>query len=658
MNNENNKKNNKIIKSLILLFLSFLILIICFLSYKIIQNTKLKTRTIMIYMVGSNLESDAGLGTADLDSIKYDQMDNKNVKVVVIAGGSENWNNDYISKDETSIYELKEEGYVKVKQNQLLNMGDDKIFSDFLNFVYNNYKSDEYDLILWNHGGAIHGSEYDDLSNDYLSLTEMKKGLTNSKFNKNNKLELIMFETCLNGTLEVGNMISDYADYLVASEEITIGTSYTSVLDFINNIELKDNGYDVGLKFIDSYKNQIKEYIEVYSFSSNESVSLYSTYSIVKLSNIDNLVKSVNEFVNDIDITSNYNEVARVRSNLYQYAYTQGNDSSYDMVDLYNLVYNLKDLSSNKANKVLKEFDKTVLYNWATNDDSRGISIYFPYNADVKTKSSFLNIYEDFNELTDYKLFISKFNQIQNSATKNYSFSKNKSTITKKDNESDFTLELTEEQLKGFAKAEYLVFEKINNNEYRPIYKGKNVTLNENKLSANIKGKLLKTTDKKDKNSDYVLYLNEIDEDKDYIKYNTVGILTKIPKINDEDFFNKYEISSVNINLIRNKKTDDVNISSIIKLEDEDTLKSSSIALDIKNYTSISFGSTGWKIANEDGSYNENFENNGSFEGMEYKIENLEFKIEDFQENKDYYCVFRIYDVNNNYYYSKLLKMN
>ena len=38
-----------------------------------------------------------------------------------------------------------------------------------------NYKTDEYDLIFWNHGGAIIGSEFDDLSGDNLTLKEMKE---------------------------------------------------------------------------------------------------------------------------------------------------------------------------------------------------------------------------------------------------------------------------------------------------------------------------------------------------------------------------------------------------------------------------------------------------------------------------------------------------
>ena len=651
-------KKDKKIKYLICIVLFAMVLIICFLSYNIFKNSKLKSRTIMIYMVGSNLESDAGLATTDLNSIDYNIMDNKNVKVVLIAGGSETWNNDYIDKDETSIYELKENGFVKIKENSLQNMGDKNVLAEFLNYSYKRYKSDEYDLIFWNHGGAIQGSEFDDLSDDYLSLKEISEGLENSKFNSKNKLELIMFRTCLNGTLEMSSMINEYADYLVASEEVTIGTKFTSVLDFINNINLKDNGYDVGLKFINSYKNQINEYKNVYSFNQDEENPLYSTYSIVKLSNVNNLIKSINEFVSDIDVTNNYNEIAKVRSNLYQYAYTQADEESYDMIDLYNLIDKLKKLSPSKANKVLKELNKTILYNWATNSESRGISIYFPYNGSSKIKNAFLNIYDDFTELDDYKKFITKFNQIQESSTKKYSFSDNKTNIKTVNNTSDFEVELTKEQLEGFAKAEYFVFESVDTEGYyRPIYRGKNVLLDGNKLSASIKGRLVKAIDKKNKDSDYVVFLKEIEENDNYIKYWTSSVISKIPGVND-DF--KFETESINMNLIRDKKTDEIKITSVIKSEEakDEILKPNTVALDIKDYTTISFGSMGWNLIDKNGNYNENFDRDGIFRGMEYNIENLEFKVDDFSKEKDYYCVFRIYDVNNNYYYSKVVKMN
>ena len=108
-NNKNNKhKKNKGI--LLLSLLAFIAIVVIIVVLIVLANKKDEfdgnyTRTIMIYMVGSNLETQSGLGTVDLESIDYNKMDNENINVVLIAGGTEEWDNDYIDPDETSIYE-------------------------------------------------------------------------------------------------------------------------------------------------------------------------------------------------------------------------------------------------------------------------------------------------------------------------------------------------------------------------------------------------------------------------------------------------------------------------------------------------------------------------------------------------------------------------
>ena len=283
---KNDKKNLFVLGIIISIIITIVFSTITVMA---IMNGKQRSRTIMIYMVGSNLESQAGLATADLNSIN--NISNQYTRVLLIAGGSRKWKNDYINSEETSIYELTNSGFKKVKDQPKQNMGAQETFSNFLSFAYDYSKSDEYDLIFWNHGGAIDGSEYDELnSNDNLSLAEMETSLQGSPFSKK-KLEVVIFRTCLNGTIEVDSTFSNYAKYLVASEEVTLGASNTSVLNFINELSPKDSAQDVGKKFINSYKRQINDLKSYTTLSSDDSI--YSTYSLINLSNVDKLNKSV-----------------------------------------------------------------------------------------------------------------------------------------------------------------------------------------------------------------------------------------------------------------------------------------------------------------------------------------------------------------------------
>lgn len=630
--------------------IAFVATVFLFILFLILGRDKNYSRTVMIYMVGSNLESENGLGTVDLDSIDYNRMDNENVNVVLIAGGSKEWDNNYIDENETSIYELTEEGYEKVKTQSIQNMGSSTVLRDFLNYVYDNYKTDKYDLIFWNHGGAILGSEFDDLSGDNLSLEEMKSGLSMSSFN-NKKLETVIFRTCLNGTIEIADTFKDYSEYLVASEEITLGTSIASVLNFVNEIETADSGYDVSVKFVNSYKNQINELKQFYGSTQ----SIYSTYSVIDLSKVEDLVVSLNDFVSDINVSQNYNDIAKVRSNLYQYAYSQAEDPSYDMVDLYNLVDGLKNLSLEKAEKVLENLESAVVYNWATNDNSRGMSIYFPYNAGSAEKKYLLSIYDSFASFGDYNTFISKFYSVQSNATKSYSFTSNEINVSTEQGVSDFTLQLTDEQLAGYARAEYMVFMDKGDGYFYPVYQGNEVTLNGSSLNASINGRHLKILDETGKA--VTIPLIETYSEEDYIKYNASVMLQDYSAAEVSD----WKIDGAQLSLVLDKKTGEVTVGSVL-LNEEDDNKPVTVAVDLKDYQYITFGSMSHKLLDENGNFDLNvYENNsnGVFEGVEISVDEVsDFKLSSFDDENDYYCVFRIYDVNNNYNYSKLVKMN
>ena len=176
----------------------------------------------------------------------------------------------------------------------------------------------------------------------------------------------------------------------------------------------------------------------------NVEYNTYSTYSMVDLNNYDELNKKIDIFFKKIDVTGNYYNIARIRSNMYQYGYDLANQPMYDMVDLYTLVSELKTLAPNEANDLLKELDKTIILNYATNDKSKGISIYFPYNGDRGSIKNFLNTYDSLSYADGYDNFINDFNLVKNGyAANRLSFAKNTVKFDSKNEKVDFTLELT-----------------------------------------------------------------------------------------------------------------------------------------------------------------------------------------------------------------------
>lgn len=643
------KKNN--LKILLYILIGILALLICLIVVFSLNKKDFTTRTFMIYMVGSDLESEGSMGTYELAGIDQTLVDLENVNVVLIAGGASKWSNDYIDENETSIFQLTNNGFVKVKQQQRHNMGDSSTLSNFINFVTSHYITDEYELLFWNHGGAILGSEFDELSNnDYLSLEEVSQALSQTSFNKKNKIESIIFSTCLNGTIENANVFKDYADYFIASEEISMSVSNKSDFSFINDVTPETKSLDIGKMFINKYKEKLAYLKEAYEIQ-NEEYNIYSTYSIVDLNNMDNLNNAVDNFFEKIDVVSNYNTIAKVRSELYQYAYKQSGESIYDTVDLYNLISNLKHLSPKTAEKALNELENTVIYNYATDPSSRGISIYFPYNGSKQAQNMFLDIYDNISDIDNYNNFITEFNNLKNTNSVNkLSFNNNKSDVKLNDSEADFELELTEEQVKNYAKAQYLVFRDNKDGTYLPVYKGIEVDLENNTLKAKIKDRQLKIISKSD-GLENILTLFEEEVGNTFIKYNTIVTLENFSSNNLDD----WKMETATLSLLLDKNTNKVNVSSIL-LSAKNDLPGRTM-VDLKDYTHVVFASSSYNVMNEDGTYNENWESNGTIKGLEVDVGDFEFELQDYNDGYDYYCVFIIFDVNNNSYYSKLIKM-
>ena len=607
------------------------------------NEPKYVSRTIMIYMVGSNLESDAGFGSEELRAIDYDVMDHENINVVLIAGGSKKWYNNYVDISETSIFELTADGFKKVKQQSKRNMGSEEVLADFLSYVYDNYKTDRYDLIFWDHGGAIMGANQDELyNNDFLTLEEFQGAMKRSPFNPDNKIEVIAFSTCLNGTIEVADTFKDYAQYLVASEEETQSVVGGSDFEFINSIQNTDKAYDFAYKFVDGYKKKMNSYKKRASYNDKKS---YSTYSVVNLENVDKLVDAVNDFFADVDASEYYNEISRVRANIYQYP---EESTEFDMVDLYNLVDGLKEISPEKAQKVLDTFEETVAYNWATNSQSRGLSIYFPYKSHRNYISMYKSIYNKLTNFTKYSKFIEKYDTIRSSGgTTSKSYQDNKTTVSYKNNEADFTLELTKDQLETFASAKYMVFRDNKDGTYKPFYLNGSASLDGNKVNAKIRGKQLMITFDKDEDGldSYPLILNELDDDEKYTRYTTAVIL--------EDFRNDdWKMDRANITLIYDKKTGKIEVADVIAASD-DELTPSRISLVLDDYQYVAFSASSSYYIDEDG-----FTSNGVITGYEIGVNEFEYELENFDDGYDYYCVFVIEDTYGNTSLSKLVKMN
>lgn len=582
---------------------------------KIYKNLNKKNRTVMIYMVGSDLESVSKQGTFSISDIGAEKIDLKNTNIIMMAGGAKVWHNDTVKADKIGIYELEENGFVLKKSFPIENMGSSKVLEQFLDYSYNNYPSDNYDIVFWNHGLGAIGLEHDEVADDFLSIKELDDAFKNSKFNKK-KLELTIFFNCLSSNLQIAKVMKNYSEYMVASEEILYMSKALNRFGFLSKIKPDDNGYDIAHKFIKQSNKVVSEY------NGTHRKKVDSTLSIIDLTKIDELDKNLNEFFDSIDVNKNYMDIANIRRSLYTYGNVQTTD--YDVVDLYSLVEELMSLSNNKQkfSNLLKSIKKSIVYTSSLNSYSNGLSIYFPYYGSNKVIENHLNVFKSlWND--NYLSFVNDFYEIRSGI--NRAKRQNKEDINLKNNityDNNFiSIALTEKELKSFRDAKVYIFTK-NNNRFDLLLKTNDIDLENNNLVFD-SSNLLKV------NNNYVT-LDNINNFKVY------------GSLNDDN--NKVDVINY-INVNDNKASI---VESIFKT---DGLVSPGI-LELDDYKSLSFYKYSYNLL-EDGKINEYWKDTEEKEEIDANFENLDMSITNNDLN-NYYVLIEVYDINNDVLYSEL----
>ena len=641
-----NTKKIVIISSLstILLFLLVTALLLGF--------SKDNSRTIMIYMSGNNLESNSGLASDDLDGIEPDKINFEKTNVLVYTGGTKKWHNDYISNDENAIYELTKDGFKKVKSYDKSNMGDQNSLKTFLNYCYDNYKTGKYDLVMWDHGHGSLGSIGDEYTGDILFLNEISDALRRSRFNSYNKIETVVFRTCLNGTLEMATILSPYAEYMVASEEVTRGGSGLTVLSFINNVNSTDSGKKFGERFINSYQDQMK-IINDKSFSPYD-----STYSIINLSKISGLLDRMNTFFGKVDADSNYNDIAKIRSAMHQYAKSTVNSKNVDTIDLYELVDNLK-IYSNSDAETLENYlkNEVVEYNWSTNTHSNGLSVYFPYYGDLVTQENHMQLYDYIKTSKNYKKLITQFYKGKSDSKRAYSFDLSDNEIVKEGKE--FKLKLSEEEIKNYSRAEYVIFRKEANGYFTPLYMADDPKLDKDGyLTSNMTNNVIMLVDERDNNKSFIFTekVESTNKDKEYLTSIYLYCVNYDDPTSDS-YCSRMDSGTAHIMVDKNNN---IYMDKIYIKTDatEDKLESiDSTVVKVDDYTSIQFPIFQYNILDENGNYTTDWESNRTKYLLEVLPDSYHFELGSLNDG-EYYCLFKIYDGQGNGYYSNLVSIN
>ncbi len=174
-------------------------------------------RTVMVYMVGSDLEERFSAASRDLKEMVQSGADPERVNVVFALGGCRGWTIVPLYDGEMRVGALKSGGQVDwLDAAQQRDMAQPETLRYFIDTAMAACPAEHIDLILWDHGGGLYGYGRDSVSGNIMSVQDVAAALESCSVER---FEAIVFDACLMGSVEVAALLSPYCDYYVASEE-------------------------------------------------------------------------------------------------------------------------------------------------------------------------------------------------------------------------------------------------------------------------------------------------------------------------------------------------------------------------------------------------------------------------------------------------------
>ena len=262
-----------------------------------------------------------------------------------------------------------------------LDSGSGDTIADFAIWGINTYRANKYMLVLWDHGGGWTSHSSDETSGTDVNLPQTVAALERIIAETGiGQLEVIGFDMCLMGQLEVYQAMAPFARYGIASQENEPGAGWFYVFldELVRNPAM--DGAQLGQHVVDYFMYFLREVVgdqDVYGLAT------------VDLSRSAPLMDAVNQFVDTVAANPQraLSPVGVARNNTIQYGgfddpQVQGYWSS---VDLYRFMELLADVApapeiAQSATGVMGAVRQFVVYEDHVEalNGSNGVSIYFP----------------------------------------------------------------------------------------------------------------------------------------------------------------------------------------------------------------------------------------------------------------------------------------
>lgn len=465
--------------------------------------------TILVYLNGSDLESNYGMATEDLIEMIEAVYDRDDIRVVVQTGGTRRWQNSSVPNDRLARFLVTHDDIELLHELPAASMGESDTLTDFINFGMRYFPADRYGLIFWNHGGgSVSGYAVDEIFDyDGLSLAEINTALLNSTAAQT-KLEFIGFDACLMASVETAYIAKNYAHYLVASEELEpgYGWDYKAWLTGLGANPGAD-GYELGIMICDAY-------VDFYNtYGMRDSLTMLS---VVDLSRIDYVVEALEDFVAAANLTDNdFSAIAKPRSQAHEFGMPSDYSGSIDMVDIVHLAMQYQSMFPLQTKQLIDAVEAAVVYRTqgAYVSNAYGLSMFFPFTGKGQAVAR-MGVYQTTGFSAKYINFVTDFTSTLTGERLSYL------EVPEMSQEGNwYDIYLSPEELANMSAIFFTVWIHIEDDLYVQIYEDSFVEISESgQILTQYDGAITTINDE-------IACLYEVERGEDYIRFAVPAVL-------------------------------------------------------------------------------------------------------------------------------------
>lgn len=276
-------------------------------------------------------------------------------------------------------------------------MGNPQTLVDFVSWAIQKYPAKKYILIMSDHGAGWANGFSDLSSGNTLSLPEITNSIAQVQQAMNGqKFEIIGFDACLMGMIEVYGSLYPYSNYMIASEEVipATGWSYTAWLQ-----RLAQNptvgGREASEYIVSTYIVEDTALTMTRPAAEISQIEADTTLSAIDSARVPELINAMNQFISTLaNVDQEWVAQGRQYTRSYYSVFDESLPSPFiDLINFAEIMATTNDPAIVQANEQLRIAAGNAIISEKHGSGmagSYGISIHFPI-SDIYQFTEFSN---------------------------------------------------------------------------------------------------------------------------------------------------------------------------------------------------------------------------------------------------------------------------